>query len=291
MPALLYSKPTNPYIYLNLQIQYPDFIHYSGQSMLTVIIITKNEETNIRRCLASVSWAQEIIVLDAGSRDNTVAIAREYTDKIFTNEDWQGYGVQKQRALSCASGDWVLNLDADESVDDELKEAIESRMAANEYDGFRIPICMNFYDEPLRYSSSPTRHVRLFKREGARYSNDIVHEKIILPPNSRVAQLSTPIMHHSYRDVSHALYKMNRYSSYSAKIRMKKNSAPGFAGVLLSTSWMFFRCFLLQRGFLDGKAGFLLAVFNAQGTFYRGIKQIYPDARIDNLPDINGHNG
>lgn len=258
--------------------------------MLTVIIITRNEETNIRRCLASVSWAQEIIVLDAGSRDNTVAIAREYTDKVFTNEDWQGYGIQKQRALSCASGDWILNLDADESVDDALRQAIEAAISSDQHDALRIPICMNFYDVPLRYSSSPKRHIRLFKREGARYSNDIVHEKIILPKTSRIAQLATPIMHHSFRDVSHALYKMNRYSSYSAKIRMKKNSPPGFFNIVLSSCWMFFRCFVLQRGMLDGKAGFLLAVYSAQGTFYRGIKQIFPDARIDNLPDTDGSN-
>lgn len=259
--------------------------------MLSVVIITKNEEANIRRCLSSVSWAQEIIVLDAGSRDNTVAIAREFTDKIFSNEDWQGYGIQKQRALSCASGDWVLNLDADESVDDKLRADIEATMAADQVDAMRIPICMNFYDKPLRYSSSPTRHIRLFKRQGARYSNDIVHEKIIIPNNSRIGQLSNPIMHHSYRDVSHALYKMNRYSSYSAKIRIQNNAAPGFSSILLSTGWMFLRCFLLQGGFMDGRAGFLMAVFNAQGTFYRGIKQLYPDVKIHSLPDINNRNG
>ncbi|STX50835.1 lipopolysaccharide biosynthesis glycosyltransferase [Legionella busanensis] len=245
--------------------------------MLSVIIICKNEEANIKRCLESVSWADEIIVLDSGSTDNTIAIAQEYTDNVYKSEDWHGYGIQKQRALNLATGDWVLNIDADESITDDLRTTIEEAIKSDEVDAYRIPICMNFYDKPLRYSSSPKRHIRLFKREGAQYSDDIVHEKIILPPETRIGKIVLPIMHHSFRDVSHALYKINRYTSYSAKIRSQKAEPPGIMSILSSTVWMFFRCFFLQRGFMDGAAGFLLAVFNAQGTFYRGIKQLYPD--------------
>lgn len=252
----------------------------NGHFMLSVIIITKNEEPNIRRCLESVSFADEIIVLDSGSRDNTVAIAREFTEKVYVNEAWQGYGIQKQRALDFVSGDWVLNLDADESVSESLQDAIENAMESDEADAFRIPICMNFYDKPVPYSSSPQRHIRLFKRLGAHYSDDIVHEKIILPDEFRIEKITSPIMHHSFQDISHALYKINRYSSYSARIRLKKNKRPVFSSIIISTCWMFFRCLVLQRGFMDGKAGFILAVFKAQGTFYRGIKQLYPDITV-----------
>lgn len=251
--------------------------------MLSVIIIAKNEEANIRRCLESVKWADDIIVLDSGSTDNTVAIAKEYTDKVHIT-DWQGYGIQKQRALSLATEDWVLNLDADESVDLPLQIKIKSAIRDNHADAYRIPIRMNFYGCALRFSSSPKRHVRLFKRAGAKYSNDIVHEKIILPPEFRISKIKKPIMHHSFQDVSHALYKINRYSSYSAKIKIEKAKTSGFAKTLLGTGWMFFRCYFLQRGFLDGKPGFLFAVFNAQGTFYRGIKQLYHDVQIEKLP-------
>lgn len=247
--------------------------------MLSVIIISKNEEANIKRCLESVSWADELVVLDSGSTDSTVAIAQAYTENVYTSEDWYGYGIQKQRALNLATGDWILNLDADESISEHLHTAIEEAMESDEADAYRIPISMNFYGKPLRYSSSPRRHIRLFKREGARYSDDIVHEKIILPEGARISKLSLPIMHHSFRDVSHALYKINRYTSYSAKVRSQKGDPPGIMKILFSTAWMFFRCFYLQRGFLDGTAGFLLAIFNAQGTFYRGIKQIYPDVK------------
>jgi len=254
--------------------------------MLSVIIIAKNEQENIRKCLESVvTFAKEIIVLDSGSTDNTVAIAKEYTDHVYET-DWQGYGVQKQRALSHATGEWVLNLDADEYVDAHLKQAIQEVVDANKVDGCRIPIRMSFYGKPLRFSSSPKRHIRLFRRKGAKYSDDIVHEKIIMPTGSRIIQLKTNIMHQSFHDVSHALYKINRYSSYSAKIKIHHNKKTGMLKSLMSSLWMFVRCYILQKGFLDGKAGFLLAVFNAQGAFYRGVKQIYQDSNMEQLPHL-----
>ena len=255
--------------------------------MLSVIIIAKNEEKNIRNCLESVSWADEVIVLDSGSTDSTVAIAQEYTNKVYKT-DWRGYGVQKQRALDYASGDWVLNLDADESVSPKLKEIIVAKIRANQADGFRIPIKMNFYGKPLNYSSSPSRHIRLFRRDGSRYSDDIVHEKIIMPPNAKIEQIKEHISHNSFQDVSHALYKINKYSSYTAKTRILKHKKSSFSKTIGASIWMFLRCYILQCGFLDGRAGFLFAVFNAQGTFYRGIKQIYQDAALKDIPCPNG---
>jgi glycosyltransferase involved in cell wall biosynthesis len=255
---------------------------------LSVTIITKNEEHNIRRCLESVQFADELIVLDSGSVDNTIAIAREYTEHVYSTEDWQGYGVQKQRALEKTTGDWVLNLDADEAISEQLQQEIIQAMTSDKADAYRIEICMNFYNQSLKYSSSPKRHARLFKRKNAYFSADIVHEKIILPEGSRIGTLSSPIMHHSFKDVSHMLYKMNKYSSYSAKTYVLKKRKPSFTKILASTSWMFFRCYILQRGFLDGKVGFLFSVFNAQGTFYRGIKQLYQDNNIGQLPNLAG---
>lgn len=252
--------------------------------MLSVIIIALNEEVNIRRCLDSVRFADEIIVLDSGSADKTVAIAKEYTPNVFTT-DWQGYGVQKERALSKATGDWVLNLDADESVPQELQREIKQAMQQKTLDAYRVPIQMNFYGQALKYSGSPSRHVRLFKRKDAHFSTDIVHEKIILANGSRIGKLEHSIQHHSFKDIRHALYKINKYSSYSAKIRIESNKIQSFPVTLLSTGWMFFRCFMLQRGFLDGRAGFLFAVFSAQGTFYRGMKQLYQDSNIEKIPD------
>ena len=254
--------------------------------MLSVIIIAKNEEANIGRCLASVAFADEIIVLDSGSTDKTVEIAKAYTDKVFLT-DWRGYGVQKQRALEYTTGDWVLNLDADESISEELQLEIKIAIASDKADAYRLPIQMVFYNQPLKYSASPKRHARLFKKENASFSTDIVHEKIILPEGTRIGKIKSAIRHHSYQDVSHVIYKLNKYSSYSAKIRIANNRKPSFIRVLAATGWMFGRCYLLQRGFLDGRLGFLFALFSAQGTFYRGIKQIYTDNHIHDLPALN----
>lgn len=253
--------------------------------MLSVIIIAKDEEANIERCLQSVHFADEIIVLDSGSKDNTVAIARRYTEKVFLT-DWPGYGIQKQRALEKAQGDWVLNLDADESVSRELQQEIQEAMASDSYHAYRVAIRMVFYKQPLRYSASPKRHVRLFKPAHARYSQDIVHEKILLPKQMKIGALQQAIKHHSYQDVSHVLYKLNKYSSYSAKIRITSEKSTSLTRIMTGTAWMFFRCFVLQRGFLDGKSGFLFALFSAQGTFYRGLKQIYRDVNIAQLPKV-----
>ena len=254
---------------------------------LSVIIITKNEEHNIRRCLQSVQFAEEIIVVDSGSEDHTVEIAKEYTPFVYVTSDWPGYGAQKQRALARATQDWVLNLDADEVISEALQQEIQAAMVANTAEAYRIPIKMYFYDKPLHYGSSPKRHARLFKRLNASFSGDIVHEKIVLPPNAVIGRCKNAIAHHSFKDISHVLYKLNKYSSYSAKTYLNKGRKTSFFKNLANFYWMFFRCYILQRGFLDGKVGFLFALFNAQGTFYRGIKQLYQDSQIEKLPHLS----
>lgn len=245
--------------------------------MLSVIVITKNEADRITRCLASVRWADEVIVLDSGSTDKTVEIAKKYTPHVFTETDWQGYGIQKQRVLSYATGQWVLHLDADEWVDEALKAKLLQIMKEDQVDACRVPIRLCFYNQALRFSSSPTRHARFFRREGAAFSDDVVHEKIILPKHARIQQIKTPIYHDSFLDLSHAIQKMNKYSSYSAKIRLDEKRETTFSRSFYAAFWMFLRCYVFQRGFLDGKAGLILAVLSAQGSFYRGMKQIYPD--------------
>lgn len=243
---------------------------------LSVIIIAKNEAENIRQCLESVAWADEIVVLDSGSTDDTVAIAKSYTNLVYET-DWQGYGVQKQRALDYATGDWVLNLDADEYVTPELKQIIQTAIRSNHADAYRIPIHMVFYGQVLRFCSSPSRHVRLFKRAGAQYSNDLVHEKVLLPTAFTIRQIRSPLLHHSFRDVSHALAKLNLYSSYSAQMKLEKQANSSFSKTIASTLWMFLRCYVLQGGCLHGKPGLFFALYNAQGSWYRGMKQLYPD--------------
>jgi glycosyltransferase involved in cell wall biosynthesis len=244
--------------------------------MLSVTIIAKNEEANIRQCLESVKWADEIIVLDSGSTDNTVAIAKEYTDRVYIT-DWQGYAVQKQRALDRVTGDWVLNIDADESISEPLKESIQKAITNPAADGYRIPILLYFYGKERPRSSCTTKHLRLYRPKDACYSTALVHEEVLLPPTAKVFPLNHPIHHHSFQDLSHALYKMNLYTSYTATIRRKEHRSTSMTKSLFSAGWMFFRYYIIQGGCLEGRDGLLLAILKAQSGFYRHIKMIYPD--------------
>ncbi len=244
--------------------------------MLTVIVIAKNESANLRICLNSVLWANEIIVLDSGSTDDTVGVAKEFTNKVYST-DWPGYGLQKQRALDYATGTWVLNLDADEVVTEALRQEISVAIAQDQADAYRCPIYLNFYGKSLYYSWSPKHHIRLYKRLGAKYTDNVVHESILLPPQTRIGQLKAGIQHYCVQDISHALSKMNLYSSYSARMRLKKRTPPSIFKVLFGAIWMFLRCYVIQGGCLEGRDGFVLAVLSAEGSFYRGIKMIYTD--------------
>lgn len=250
---------------------------------ISVIIITKNESSHIANCLESVKWADEIIVLDSGSTDNTVEIAKKYTPLVCVT-DWPGYGIQKQRALNKATGDWILNIDADEEVTEPLKNELLEVANANCVDGCRIPIHMIFYEKMMKYSCSPSDHIRFFRREGSYYETKIIHESIQLPKGSKIIKLKEKLKHYSFKDIHHALYKINKYSSYTAKTRLQKGKTSSISKALLSSWWMFFRCYFIQRGFLDGRAGMMLAILSAQGSFFRAIKLVYREEQLDDLP-------
>lgn len=147
---------------------------------LSVVIITKNAAAHITRCLTSVSWADEIIILDSGSVDDTLTRARVFTDKIFINTDWQGFGVQKNRALSYAQGDWILSLDADEEVTPALKQQILNALT-QAHAAFQMPRRSCYCGRWMEHSGwSPDYVLRLFRRDAARFSDDLVHEQLHL---------------------------------------------------------------------------------------------------------------
>lgn len=238
---------------------------------LSVIVITKNEALNIRSCLESVAWADEIIVLDSGSDDETVMIAKQFTDKVVVSEDWKGFGVQKQRALSYASGDWVLSLDADELVTRELKSEIIERITTNELQlAYAIPRQSFYCGKAIMHSGWwPDYVLRLFPRTQAKFSDDLVHERVLF--SGQVKNLNQPLLHHSYRSLDSVLSKMNHYSSAWAKSQpeTKKTSV---ATAIFRGIWAFIRSYVLKRGFLDGVEGFSLAISNGQGTYYKYMK-------------------
>ncbi len=238
---------------------------------LSVILICKNEAHDIDACLASVAWADEIIVLDSGSHDDTLSIVQKYTTNIHSNTDWQGFGVQKNRALALATGDWVLSIDADECVSDALRLEIQQAIKNNKHAIFNIPRLSSYCGQFIRHSGwSPDRVTRLFKRGTAKFSDDLVHERLVF--SGRAAQLNTPLTHLTYRNLDEMLLKMNQYSSLGAT-NAKKN---GKRGSLISATahgvWAFIRTYFLRLGFLDGAIGFMLAVSNAETTYYRYLK-------------------
>src|SRR4030066_124080 len=193
---------------------------------ISVIIITKNEEKNIRICLDSIAWVDEIIVLDSGSTDATVTICKQYTDKVYET-DWIGFGQQKNRALKYASGDWILSLDADEWITPELKAEIQMIIQnPGSYAAFEMPRLSSYCGQYMRHSGWWPDHVtRLCRRGKARFNEQIVHERMIV--DGSVGRLSNHIMHAAFKDLESVLTKLNRYSTDNADLLLaegKKSS-------------------------------------------------------------------
>ncbi|MBI4937803.1 MAG: glycosyltransferase family 2 protein [Nitrosomonadales bacterium] len=245
-----------------------------NSSGLSVIVITRNEARNIRACLQSVSWADEIIVVDSGSTDDTVAVAREFTPQVYQH-DWPGFGAQKNRALGYASKAWVLSLDADERVTPELRQQIEQAMGSAARDGFYLPRLSQFCGRFIRHSGwYPDYVLRLFKREKGRFSDDLVHESVMLQGSS--GRLSSPLLHYSYMDKADVHRKIEQYAAAAALQMHRSGKAVSRADAPLRAGWAFLRTYLLRLGFMDGMAGLGIARMNARTTYlkYKKLKAL-----------------
>jgi len=240
---------------------------------LSVILITRNEEANLADCLASLEGiAQQIVVVDTNSSDRTLDIAKSYGAVIAQPQDWPGFGPQKNRALDLATGEWVLSLDADERLTPALKSEIVTAIHHSAHvDCFAIPRLSWYCGRFIRHSGwNPDYVDRLFKRGSARFSDDLVHERLIT--SGQVAKLENPMLHYSFMNYSQVLQKIDRYSTASAEQAFAKGKTSTPLKAVLHGAWSFFRTYFLRAGFLDGPQGFTLAMSNAQGTYYRYIK-------------------
>lgn len=239
---------------------------------LSVIIITKNEALNIRKCLESVKWANEIVVVDSGSTDSTVDICREFTSNVYIH-DWPGFGMQKNRALNYASQEWVLSLDADEYVSAELLAEIEAVISNAKLNGYEMPRLSSFCGRYMYHSGwHPDYVTRLFKRNSGQFSNDLVHERVII--QGAVGRLKHKLFHESFRDLDQLLAKMNHYSSAGAVMLGKKGRDASLTQAISHGLWAFIRSYFIRAGFLDGREGFMLAVSTAEATYYRYVKRL-----------------
>ena len=240
---------------------------------LSVILITRNEEANLADCLASLEGiAQQIVVVDSNSSDRTLEIAKSHGALVSQPADWPGFGPQKNRALDLASEDWVLSLDADERLTPALRSEILTAIHhAGHVSCFAIPRLSWYCGRFIRHSGwNPDFVDRLFKRGTARFSNDLVHERLI--PDGEVAKLKNPMLHYSFMNYSQVLQKIDRYSTASAEQAFAKGKTSTPLKAVLHGAWSFLRTYFLRAGFLDGPQGFALAMSNAQGTYYRYIK-------------------
>jgi len=242
---------------------------------LSVIVITRNEAASIARCIESVAWADEVIVLDSASTDGTADIARGLKAKVETATKWPGFGAQKNRVLALATGDWVLSLDADEWVTDALRAEIRRTIAVPcAHAALRMPRMSSYCGRVMRHSGWWPDHVtRLFRRGMARFSDDLVHERLIV--EGTTGTLKEPLRHEAIRDLDQAIVKMNTYSSAGAKMQQERGRDATMGGAIWHGAWTFFRTYVLRSGFLDGREGFMLAVSNAEGAYYRYLKLMF----------------
>lgn len=244
--------------------------------MLSVVIITLNEEKKIRDCLELVKWADEIVVVDSFSKDNTVEIARNYTDKIYQRE-FAGFGKQKNFALSKASGDWILAIDADERVTSELKEEIKRTLANPRASGYYMPRKSYFLGKWIKHCGWwPDYLLRLFRRDCGHFSDRLVHEA--LEVDGPTGRLNNPLEHHPFCSLSELIRKADRYSTLGAEViiaESKDCSGKHKVSVLISFlhAWAkFFSMYFIKAGFLDGKEGFILSVLSFYYTLIKYLK-------------------
>ncbi|MBI5279206.1 MAG: glycosyltransferase family 2 protein [Burkholderiales bacterium] len=238
---------------------------------LSAILITRNEEANIRDCLAALAFAREIVVVDCGSTDATVELARSEGARVVVTPDWPGFGPQKNRALDEATQPWVLAIDADERVTPALRDEIVAVVNAGVGDAWDMPRRSSYCGQYIAHSGwYPDRVTRLFRRGTARFTDDLVHERLATrePP----MHLRSDLLHESFSGLEQVIDKMNRYSSAGAARMQAEGRGASVAGAALRGLWAFIRTYLLKLGFLDGRMGFVLAVSNAEGTYYRYLK-------------------
>ena len=238
---------------------------------VSVTIITKNEENNIERCLKSVRWADEIVVIDAFSTDRTVEICRRFTDKVY-QEKWLGYGLQKNLCASKARNKWVLNVDADEVISSECAVAIKNLLSGkSEFPLYRFPR-KNFVAERwVRYAGwYPDLISRLYDKDMVSFSQSMVHERLI--PECDGGIIDHPILHYSFEGMEDYIQRQNKYSTLYAEERKRLNWKANWTHLYIRPIWIFLKTYFLRQGFREGFLGVFLSLSMAFYTYLKYAK-------------------
>ena len=243
------------------------------QHSLTVVIVAKNEARNITECVASVSFADEVVVLDSGSTDQTAALARAAGARVVQT-DWPGYGPQVARGFTLATSAWVLSLDADERISRALQAEIVAAIRSDAFDGYRIPRLSEFCGRFIHHSGwRPDRTLRLGRRVRSGFTDHFLHAHMTV--DGRVGDLAHSLVHFSYPDMHDVLEKLDRYSSGHARDMLAGGASASVGKAVVHGVFAFIRTYLLRLGFLDGQHGLMLAIYNAEYTYYKYIKLMF----------------
>lgn len=245
--------------------------HSKDKIQISAIVITRNEAARIADCLRTLDFCDEIVLIDNGSTDRTVEIAREMGCRVIETIDWPGFGLQKQRALDLARGRWVLSIDADERVTPELKLEIQRVLNDGRKQGYLIKRKSQFLGRWMRFGGwYPDYVLRLAQRKCCRFDPVPIHEKLIV--EGSIGVFTHHFLHYSYRNIDDVLSKQKRYALASAeKIRQKKGFRVGILGATVRSFWTFLRLYILQLGILDGRLGFISAAFKSQEVFWKYV--------------------
>jgi glycosyltransferase involved in cell wall biosynthesis len=242
---------------------------------ISVAIITRNEERNIRDCLESVKWADEIVVVDNGSTDGTLKVCQEYRARVY-QEGWKGFSAQKNSAIEKTSNEWVLSLDADERIGPELRQEIENTLQEGPpVDGYWIARKNYFLGRWVRYCGwFPDRNLRLFRKSRGRFTERAVHEKVEV--QGKTANLNHPLVHVTYRSLSDFLIRSDRYSTLAAGEMQRQGRRYRLGDAFFRPPLTFLQMYFLRAGFLEGYLGFLLSVLYSYYTFakYAKLKEL-----------------
>lgn len=240
---------------------------------ISAVVITKNEARNVERCLRSLApVADEILVVDDHSTDETASICERLGARVV-RQSWLGFGPQKNHGNGLARHDWILSIDADEALDEDLRRAILDAKARGLSGAYQVSRLNSYYGRFIRHGLEyPDRKIRLFPRAGARWNESLVHEGLLLDERLAVTRLEGHLLHYTYANVAEHVAKANRYTSLAAEDALRRGARPSIARMLSSPLAVFFKAYLLRRGFQDGLHGLVLSLLHAHGAFLKHVK-------------------